>query len=228
MVFSHLGQEKRSFTARVVGMSFVQRHRVLLAELFQEAGPQAPTLCEGWTTHDLLVHLYIREHDFKAFPGIVSRFGRGYLHQASNKLKQEPYLELLDTWNTAPTGLGKFLDRAVNSAEYFVHAVDITRANEQFADRDPSRHLGEEDKQFLLQRLPLLARVMLLKSKGPVIVEPVGGKRLVVADRRGVADPKNPPAVVRGEVGELILWLFGREADVTVRDPKQLIKRMIL
>ena len=38
------------------------RERMGLCDLFVELGPDAPTLCEGWTTADLAAHLVLREH----------------------------------------------------------------------------------------------------------------------------------------------------------------------
>ena len=32
---------------------------------------QAPTLCEGWSAHDLAVHLWILKHDPLGWPGVV-------------------------------------------------------------------------------------------------------------------------------------------------------------
>ena len=49
-------------------MSFAQKERERLAELFLEVGPDAPTLNEGWTTRDLAVHLLIRESKPAAAP----------------------------------------------------------------------------------------------------------------------------------------------------------------
>ena len=43
-------------------MSFSDSERQLLADLFLEVGPEAPTLCAGWTTTDLAAHLWVREH----------------------------------------------------------------------------------------------------------------------------------------------------------------------
>ncbi len=45
--------------------------RKLLADLFDELGPDAPTLLEPWTTRDLAAHLVLREHDYLAAPGLV-------------------------------------------------------------------------------------------------------------------------------------------------------------
>ncbi|MET9971520.1 TIGR03085 family protein, partial [Streptomyces sp. NPDC006356] len=33
--------------------TFAKRERLLMADLLEAEGPDAPTLCEGWTTRDL-------------------------------------------------------------------------------------------------------------------------------------------------------------------------------
>ena len=55
------------------------RERAELCDLFDELGPSAPTLCEGWATEDLAAHLVVRERDPRSMPGIIKpggRFGR--------------------------------------------------------------------------------------------------------------------------------------------------------
>ena len=47
------------------------RERRELCDLLEEVGPDAPTLCEGWTTFDLAAHLAVRERDLRAAPGIL-------------------------------------------------------------------------------------------------------------------------------------------------------------
>ena len=47
------------------------RERRELCDLFEELGPDAPTLCEGWTTDDLAAHLVVRERNPTAGPGIL-------------------------------------------------------------------------------------------------------------------------------------------------------------
>ena len=49
-------------------MHFVDPSREVLAETLLAAGPDSPTLCEGWQTRDLAAHLYLRER--KAAVGI--------------------------------------------------------------------------------------------------------------------------------------------------------------
>ena len=42
-------------------MNLAKSERAALADLFVTLGPDQPTLCEGWDTKDLLVHLLVRE-----------------------------------------------------------------------------------------------------------------------------------------------------------------------
>src|SRR5205085_2871402 len=43
------------------GTTLAQRERHALADLFNAVGPDAPTLCAGWSTRDLAAHLVLRE-----------------------------------------------------------------------------------------------------------------------------------------------------------------------
>src|SRR5471032_787805 len=45
--------------------------RAALCDTFEAVGPDAPTLCDGWTTADLAAHLIVREHRPDAMPGVV-------------------------------------------------------------------------------------------------------------------------------------------------------------
>ena len=50
-------------------MSIAQRERAGLVEILRAVGPDAPTLCERWTTRDLTAHLVVRERRPDALPG---------------------------------------------------------------------------------------------------------------------------------------------------------------
>ena len=50
--------------------------REALADALASAGPDAPTLCEGWTAHDLAAHLIAREHRPDSTPGIYANMLR--------------------------------------------------------------------------------------------------------------------------------------------------------
>src|ERR1700678_3703297 len=47
-----------------------ESERRALCDLFGELGPDAPTLCEGWTTSDLAVHLIMCEARPHAWAGV--------------------------------------------------------------------------------------------------------------------------------------------------------------
>src|SRR5258707_15403207 len=51
--------------------------RARLSDLFDELGPQAPTLLAPCTTRDLAAHLVLRERDYLPRPGLVLPGGRG-------------------------------------------------------------------------------------------------------------------------------------------------------
>ncbi len=48
-----------------------QQERQGLCDLFVELGPDAPTLCDGWTASDLAAHLVVRERRPDSGPGLV-------------------------------------------------------------------------------------------------------------------------------------------------------------
>lgn len=52
--------------------NFARAERLSVAALLREVGPDAPTLCEGWKTLDLAVHLVIRDRYPAALPANAS------------------------------------------------------------------------------------------------------------------------------------------------------------
>ena len=52
-------------------MSMARDERAGLAADLSRLGPDAPTLCEGWTARDLLTHVLLRENDPLAIPGMA-------------------------------------------------------------------------------------------------------------------------------------------------------------
>ncbi len=54
-------------------MSYSREERRALCALLDETGPDAPTLCEGWTTGDLAAHLVLRERRPDAAAGVAGR-----------------------------------------------------------------------------------------------------------------------------------------------------------
>lgn len=191
-------------------MSFSAAERQSLARLFRELGPDAPTLCEGWTTHDLVVHLWIRENRLNAAAGMFIGFLEDRLRAVTNEVKKLPFGEVVDLWEAGPVR-GRWwglVDARINVTEHFVHHEDVRRANGKTEPRELSRAAQQE----LHGALKLLAPRFLKSSNCPVILLPQGFDRLVCADSRGVARRGNRVVTVSGPVGELLLWVFGRES----------------
>src|SRR5688500_15114749 len=112
------------------------RERAQLCLRFDELGPDAPTLCEGWTTADLAAHLVIRERNPVAAPGIllgdkVAPLGR-LTDSAMEREKAKGYDRVVERVRTGPP-LGPFrvpgLRTQINLVEYAVHHEDVRRAN---------------------------------------------------------------------------------------------------
>jgi uncharacterized protein (TIGR03083 family) len=61
-----------------VKQNWGRAERLALGTLLAETGPDAPTLCAGWTTGDLVAHLVIRERRLDAGPGVVVPALSGY------------------------------------------------------------------------------------------------------------------------------------------------------
>ena len=197
-----------------------------MVALFHKLGPDAPTLCEGWTTRDLAVHLWVRENRPDAAAGIFVKAFSGRLEKESRKVAERDFDELVDDWGRGPAAYNpvRFVDAQQNFVEHFVHHEDIRRAN-GMGPRDFSAHI----KQQMHSYLKLLAKVALRKSERPVILQPEGLPRIVAADTHGVADKGDAVVRVSGEVGELILWSFGRDAaEVKVEgDTEKIVKSII-
>lgn len=69
-------------------MSVAQRERAALVDTMREVGPDAPTLCEGWTTRDLAAHLVIREYRPDAAPGILIPFFASHTAKVQNQVSE--------------------------------------------------------------------------------------------------------------------------------------------
>jgi len=187
-----------------------------LCDLFTELGPDAPTLCEGWTTRDLAAHLWAREHRPDVGPGLVMSEGFFARHTAKveKKVAQRPYEEIVTGLRNGPTRFwpGRFQPE-FDVHEWFVHHEDVRRPND-LGDRD----LGASGP--LVWKV-LTARWAKMLTKGLDV-----GIRLEAPDGR-TADVRDGDGqvVLTGGPGELLLHLFGRPADVTVTGDDDAVRR---
>jgi uncharacterized protein (TIGR03085 family) len=178
------------------------RERRELCDLFEELGPDVPTLCEGWATIDLAAHLVVREHDLRAAPGILlgGRFETG-LDRLMAKAKATGYRQLVDRVRNGPP-IGPMavpgLRTLLNLNEYVVHHEDVRRAND-LAPRADRADLQDAVWGLLRHQ----AKLMLRKVDGAsVAVVPTG--------RGSVHAGRGPAVQLAGEPVELLLYLFGR------------------
>ncbi|MGH7642916.1 MAG: maleylpyruvate isomerase family mycothiol-dependent enzyme [Candidatus Dormibacteria bacterium] len=177
-----------------------QREREELSALLVELGPDAPTLCAGWSAFDLAAHLTLREHFHRwgdarmaaakrqGFPAVVARVERG-----------APFF---------PWRIPK-LRNLLNGTEFFIHHEDLRRANglTRRADRADLDRMSWRMLGFLGRRLS--------HAVGPFGLElrtPSGESR-----RFG----SSPAVVITGQPTELLLYASGRRsaAEVVIGGP---------
>lgn len=190
------------------------RERAELCDLLARLGPDAPTLCEGWTTSDLAAHLVIRERDPRSMPGIVlgsTRFGgrfARYTDQLQQRRKARGFDALVATIRSGPPAFPWKLPKVrefMNLTEYFVHHEDVRRANG--LTRREDRPELDEALWRLLQTTSRLVSGR-VKPVGLEIRRPDGVTHVV--------RQASPMAVLSGEVSELVLYLNGRRSAAVV------------
>ncbi|MDA3624377.1 TIGR03085 family metal-binding protein [Saccharopolyspora sp. WRP15-2] len=186
-------------------MGVASDERQQLCDLFEQLGPDAPTLCEGWATRDLAVHLVVRERRPDALAGKFLKSLSERSERIEDELRALPWPELVDQvrqgppkWN--PMGLAG-VDEAVNAAEFYVHHEDVRRAQPDWQPR-PSE---PEREEALWKSLGRMARMFYGRSPVGVVLRRPDGTE--IAAKRG-------PRTVRilGEPSELVLHAFSRRA----------------
>lgn len=194
--------------------------RQALADLLDILGPDAPTLCTGWTTRDLAAHLIIRERRPDAAPGIMVRPLRPYMERVRRATAARPYPELVEKVRWPPwwsmSGMPP-LDDAINTSEFFIHHEDVRRAQPDWRPRElPPRH-----QAALWRQVRVVARLGLRRFPATVL--------LVSADYGEVrAGAGGPPVTVTGSPGELAIFCTGRQraALAEVTGPPELADRL--
>ncbi|MFG2130334.1 TIGR03085 family metal-binding protein [Streptomyces sp. NPDC048751] len=189
--------------------TFAKRERLLLADLLETSGPDAPTLCEGWRTRELAAHVVVRERRPDAAGGILIKQLASRLDKVMEEFTDKPYEELIQLIRTGPPRFSPFqlkqIDEASNIIEFYVHTEDVRRAQPEWSPRE----LDPVFQDALWSRLERTARLMGRGSPtGLVLRRPDG--------RTAVAHRGTPVVTVTGEPSELLLFLYGRQSAAKV------------
>src|SRR5262245_17808669 len=111
-------------------LPFDARERCALCDLFEELGPDVPTLIEGWTAKDLAAHLVLRERDPVAgpclvLPGMFQRFAeRRRVRQAEHREFEWLVARIRSGPPPGPFRIG-WVRSFPNLNEFFVHHEDV-------------------------------------------------------------------------------------------------------
>lgn len=185
-------------------MGVARDERRLLCDLFEDLGPDQPTLCAGWTTRDLAAHLVLRERRLDAAPGILLRALAGRTERVQAELAARPWPELVGLVRGGPPALSpsaiSAVDEAVNTAEFFVHHEDVRRAQPDWEPRSPDPVRDDA----VWRALGRAARLTYRRSPVGVVLRRPDGREITA--RRGPDQ-----VVITGRPGELLLHAFGRE-----------------
>jgi len=199
-------------------MSLASRERAALCDLFEQVGPDAPTLCEGWDTRDLAAHLHLRETSPLAVGILVSPLS-GAMERRQREMASGDWQNLVARVRTPPWWSPSSIDAVdarANGAEYFVHHEDVRRAQPGWQPRP----LSEADERALWGILKAMGKQLYRRCPVPLVLRRPDGAELTVR-------PGHPSVVLSGPVSELVMHAYGRteQARVAVEGPDDLVAR---
>ncbi|MEP7045084.1 MAG: TIGR03085 family metal-binding protein [Ilumatobacteraceae bacterium] len=187
-------------------MSLTTTERAELCDSFEEFGPDAPTLCEGWTTRDLLAHLLVRERRPDGAAGMFVPFLRKHAADVTKSFADQPWEDMIKLFREGPPMLSVWAipvvgDKA-NLGEFFIHHEDVRRAADVWAPRDGN----EARDEALWKPLKLMGRVLFRKSPVGVTLRSAGREDIV-------AKKAESGVILVGLPGEIVIHASGRPLD---------------
>jgi uncharacterized protein (TIGR03085 family) len=200
---------------------FAPAERAALADLLDQLGPDAPTLCEGWATRDLAAHLVLRERRPDAAAGILIGGLAGHTDRVQRALAGENWADLVGKVRRPPWWSpvsNRLTDELANRVELFVHHEDVRRAQPGWAPRDVPVGLGPA----LWAQGRAVAKRALRRVPAAVTVSPVDATGEVTTGAGG------PAVRLSGPAAELLLFVFGRQdhALVQLDGPAEIVERL--
>jgi uncharacterized protein (TIGR03085 family) len=210
-------------TAYDLTVTYSRDERLALAALFEETGPNAPTLCAGWQTRDLAAHVVVRERRPDAAVGMLGGPLAGYTARVQQGyLDKYSYQQLIGIFRAGPPPLSPFAipgaDEAANTVEYFVHHEDVRRGAAGWTQRELPPGLSDalwkrlKGARLFLRGAPTGVALARADASAPAIIA------------------KHAPGsvTVAGTPAELTLWSMGRVSavKVTFDGPEEAVARL--
>lgn len=186
-------------------MNPARSERAALVATMRETGPDAPTLCDGWNSRDLAIHLILRERRLDVTAGIFVGALAGHTASVTESYADRPWDELLVQLAEGPPWYSPFRvgDRFLNMAEMFVHHEDVLRGGADPNGPIVPRSLTPEVQRGLETPLRTVGRRIMASSPVRATMVAAGGREVMAVGR-------GEPVIVSGEIGELLLFAFGR------------------
>ncbi|MDY6809604.1 MAG: TIGR03085 family metal-binding protein [Actinomycetota bacterium] len=186
-------------------MTFAQDERAALVETLRSVGPEAPTLCAGWTAKDLLAHLVVRERRPDTAPGIMIPAFAGHTEKVRAGAAAGSWDTMLEQLAGGPPLYSplKVVDRWANLAEMFVHHEDVLRGAARPDQTWTPRELSAELQEALIAPAKSMSKMTLKGSPARVTLRTRDARDLVTVGT-------GPEVIVIGHPGELLLFAFGR------------------
>jgi uncharacterized protein (TIGR03085 family) len=181
--------------------------RQSLCDLLERTGPEAPTLCEGWTTRDLVAHLVTREARPDAALGLIWRPLGGWSENLRLEAASRPWTSLLRSLRQGPPALSPLrpVDGMVNHIEFLIHHEDVRRGGASWTTREFDQNI----ENFLWGRLTVMSRLILRGAPVQTTLQRLGHQQRTVVrhDKRDAGQ-----VTITGTPVELLMYAHGREA----------------
>jgi uncharacterized protein (TIGR03085 family) len=193
-------------------LPFDAQERRALCDLFEELGADVPTLLNGWTAKDLASHIVLRERDLIAgpclvLPGLFQRFAERRRARLAERREFEWLVARIRSG--PPPGFFRigWVRSFPNLNEFFVHHEDVRRAN----GLGPRDSLSPALEAALWRNVRQGSRYLSrrLREAGLEI-------RWAGTDERITVREAEPTVRLSGQPGELLLYIFGRQAAARV------------